>query len=143
MKEDQDPIIQKLLGQVKLKEPKPEEMKDFLSQVHSKIELEKSPAHFNFVPVGAALALVLALSGLIYWAVQPKQEIRIDAVSKISEPVSQIVPTKNLSLVEEMAILEAFSEEYPVGTSDLMGAQGTIEDLVLIDEIELTALQTS
>ncbi len=144
MNENQSaPKIEKLLSQVKLKEPKPEEMKDFLSKVHSKIELEQNQSHLHFAPIGVALVLVLALSGLIYWAVQPKQKIRIDAVSKVSEAVSQIAPVKNLSLVEEMAILEAFSEEYPVGTSDLMGAEGTIEDLVLIDEIELITLQRS
>ncbi len=144
MNENQsDPKIEKLLSQVKLKEPKPAEMKDFLSKVHSKIELEQNQSHFHFVPIGAALVLILALSGLIYWMVQPKQEIQIPTVSKISEPIPQNAPAKQLSLVEEMAVLEAFSEEYPVGTSDLMGAEGTMEDLVLIDEIELTALQRS
>ncbi len=145
MKEDQDPNIEKLLSQVKLKEPKPEEMTDFLSNVHSKIKLEQNQSHLHFVSIGVALVLVLALSGFIYWMVQsqPKPEVQIPAVSKISEPISQNAPAKQLSLVEEMAVLEAFSEEYPTGTSDLLGDEGTTEDLVLIDEIELTVLQRS
>lgn len=146
MNENQpDPKIEKLLSQIKLKEPKPAEMKDYLSKVHSKIELKQDRNQILFVPGGAALVLVLALSGFIYWMVQnqPKPAVQIPAVSKISEPIPQIVSAKQLSLAEEMAVLEAFSEEYPIGTSDLLGAEGTMEDLVLIDEIELTVLQRS
>ena len=113
MKNDQlDPQIEKFLSEVKLKEPKQQEMADYLSQVRSKIRLKQNQTHFHFVPVGIALVLVLALSGFIYWLVQnqSKEEISIPTVSKISEPVSKSIPASNLSLEQEMAILEAFSD---------------------------------
>jgi len=38
-----------------------------------------------------------------------------------------------------MAVLEAFSEEYPAGTSDLLGDDETMNDLVLMDEIDFSS----
>lgn len=142
MKDDPlDPEIEKLLAEVKLKELRPEAMQDYLSKVHSKIALKQNQTQFHFVTVSAAAAVVLALAGLIYWILagnQIKEEVQIPTVSKMVQPALKTAPTSNLSLDEELAILEAFSEDYLSGTSDLLGDEGTIEDLVLMDELELT-----
>ncbi len=141
MKDDQlDPQMKQLFNKVKLKEPKRAEMTDYLSKVRSKVDFKRNQAHFHFAPVGIALVLVAVLSGLIYWVVQnqPKEKAQISMVSKISEQVPKPVSTPNLSLEEEMAILEAFNEEYPNETNDLLGDEGALEDLVLMDEVEFT-----
>ncbi len=141
MKEDQlDPQMKQLFHEVKLKEPKREEMTDYLSKVRSKIDFKQNQTHFHFAPVGIALVFIAALSGLIYWVVQnqPKEKAQISMVSKISKQVIKPVSTPNLSLEEAMVVLEAFSEAYPNETNDLLGDEGAMEDLVLMDEVEFT-----
>lgn len=134
-----DPKIEKLLNEVKLKEPRPQEMTNYLSQVRSKITLEQNKTHFHFAPVAIVLVASLAIAGFIYWLIQnqPEEENSISTVA-VSEPVKPSVQTSKVSLEEEMAILEAFSDEYPNGTSDLLGDEESMEDLVLMDEIEFT-----
>ena len=155
MKEDQlDPQVEKILREVKLKEPKKEEMTNYLSNVRSKIELKQNQSQFPVAPIGIALAVTLALAGLIYFVVPnlSKEEAQIPVISQKSEaPIVPVAPaavpaqapTQSFSLEEELDILEAFSEEYPAGTSDLLGDDGVIEDLVLIDEIELNSISSA
>ena len=162
MKHDQlDPQIEKLLNGVKLKEPKQRDMTNYLSQVRSKITIQQNQTQFHFVPFGVALVVILVLSGLIYWAVQNQSKgenpmrhsLSSSAHSKIASSAShprhdviargpradEAIPN---SLEEEMAILEAFSDEYPNGTGDVLSDEETVEDLVLIDEIEFAIAPT-
>lgn len=142
MENDQlDPQIEKLLKEVKLKEPRRQEMTDYLSGVRSKITIKQNQTHFYFVPAGIVLVVILVLSGFIYWLIQnqSKEENPVTTVAKISAPIAKSISVSNsLSLEEEMAILGAFSDEYPNGTSDLLGDEESMEDLVLMDEIEFT-----
>lgn len=140
MNDDQlNPQLEKILKEIKLKEPKQPDMADYLSKVRSKIELKQNQSHFHFVPAaGLAFALILALCGAVYFLVNQTKSPQPQIVSKISEPAAQTASNQDLSLEEEMAILEAFSEDYPAGTSDLLGDEAAAEDLVLLDEIEFT-----
>ena len=138
MKEDRlDPQIEKLLNEVKLKQPEASEMTDYVSMVRSKIELKQQQPTFHFAPAGIAMASVVMLAGLAFLMFfnQPKKEVlEIPAVSVVSQSNPAPVPTpiQGLTLEEEMAILEAFSAE----SSDILGAEAVLEDLVLIDEVE-------
>ncbi len=137
-----DQQVEKLLNDVKLKQPNPEQMTDYLSAVRSKISLRQNQFSFHFVPFGIALVSVAAV-GLIVFALssQPQKEAQqTPAVAEISKSAVSPAPERqNLTLEEEMAILEAFSEEYPGETTDVLGDDGALEDLVLIDEVEFNA----
>ncbi|GEM_PF-4845117 len=139
MKENQlDSQVDKLLSEIKLKEPRKEEMTDYLSKVRLKIDERKSHPQNYFFPLGVAFALTFAIYFMVQ--VQPKKEPTLfQTAQKVSEPGTGKKFQKSLSLEEEMAVLEAFSEEYPAGTSDLLGDDETMNDLVLMDEIDFSS----
>ena len=137
-----DQQVEKLLNDVKLKQPNSEQMTDYLVGVRSKIELRQKQFSFHFVPFGIILVSVAAVGLIVFvLSTQPKKESQpIPAIPEVSKSaVSSALDRQNLTLEDEMAILEAFSEEYPAETTDVLGDDGVLEDLVFIDEVEFNA----
>ena len=132
--------LEKILSEVKLKEPKREEMNDYLSQVRQKIKVQTDYPRFHFAPLIVGLIFVAGLCALVYFNIKPK--IQKESLPEVSTVVKQAPQTlnKTFTLEEEMKVLEAFSQEYPADTGDLFGDQEAAEEIILLDEVELSHL---
>ncbi|MBI1977719.1 MAG: hypothetical protein HYS55_03090 [Candidatus Omnitrophica bacterium] len=145
--EELPPELEKILKRVKLKEPPERLMKDYLSGVNAKIDRRGQGFHVSFPQVALACVIGLSLVGVLYLTFMARPK----AIELVSEPIqkveakpqvvaveSQVQATqKALSVEEEMAVLEAFSEEHGEGVAEFFGDEEMFEDLSQLDEVEL------
>jgi hypothetical protein len=171
------PELEKLLKQVRLKEPSQELMADYLTGVNAKIERRMSAPHFGFREGVLVFAVGLILAGLFYFLLAPSlnheptpeiqpviarhDQIEPEAISEIaslppqsaSDPPrilagptvarnDERIPEVDLSLEEELALLEAFEEELSEQESDWLEDEELLEELALLDELELSSPST-
>ena len=157
-KEDLAPELEKLISKVKLKEPPQELMRNYLSGVNAKINQGTKGNHFGFPQLAVFLVIGMALAGFLYFflvlsQIKPVSEVkpvsvRQDVVSQGAQVLNLAVSKirnsntisaqKSLTLEEELAILEAFGEEFSDESSDVLGDDEAIDELVVLDEIELS-----
>lgn len=144
------PELEKLISRVKLKEPPRQMMSRYLSEVNAKIDQGIKSSHWGFPQFGAVFAIGLALAGSLYFflarpQMQPAHEVKAISVqpsteSQKTEIASSKLPAaqKPLTLEEEMAVLEAFSDESLDESAELFGDEEALEDLTVLDEVELS-----
>ena len=156
-----DPEIEKLVRDVKLKEPSEEEMSNYVSEVRAKINLHASGPTFGFPQLGLLLAAGVILAGLIYFTVSRPQIEKVPSLKEVplQDQTAQIpgqpplvwkdgkwvsqdakIP-KQLSIEESITVLEAFGEEFSDEASDLYRDDDILEELTFLDEIELSSAQ--
>src|SRR3989338_1353316 len=129
--EELTPELEKLLKQVRLREPSQELMADYLAGVNAKIERRMNAPHFGFREAVMVVGVGLILAGLFYFLFAPslsqerapeiqpalsQTQNEEEAVSEQAtpdvesnlpqEPQTITVPTSEaLSLEEELALL--------------------------------------
>ncbi|MBI4394701.1 MAG: hypothetical protein HY583_00740 [Candidatus Omnitrophica bacterium] len=133
------PELEQLIKQVKLKEPSKERMTDYLAGVNAKIDRGAPPTSFGFPQVAVILAVGLVMAGLAYFYWIRPSSVGADPRVRPQENGQAQGPaptTPSLSIEEEMAVLEAFGEEYDSEIQDLLGDDETLEELAQLDEIE-------
>ena len=157
-----DPEIEKLLKEIKLQEPSEQEMADFVSGVHLKIAQGHGAPTVGFRQIGIVLVASIAFAGLVYFMYQlsSSQPVRLvpqnvvvtdripiqapDSQSKIvssPEPAPaalQRASSGTLSMEDEMAVLEALSEEFPDEASDILADDELLDELATLDELEIS-----
>ena len=156
MDEDRkDPEIESMLKGVKLKEPSQKDMTNFLSGVHEKIDRGYGNEVIGFRQIGLIFVVGVALAGLIYFIstrskVEPAHQV--ETLNRMEAPLETPLPAsvlqnpagekpltrKPLSLEEEMAVLEAFEDEFGDETTDLFGDSEVLEELATLDELEFS-----
>ena len=147
-----DQEIEKILKEVKLKEPSQEETTHFLRGVHEKIDQNLRARTLGFRQFGLVLVAGLALAGLLYlifsrFQAETTPEMNV-ATARAKHPPMETVSRqpsvlKPLSIEQDMAVLEAFSEELSEESSELFGEDESLGDLAVIDELEVSITPTS
>lgn len=141
------PELEKLLKQVRLKEPSQELMADYLTGVNAKIDRRMSAPHFGFREGVLVFAVGLILAGLFYFLLAPSLNheptpklVTSDSESNLPQGLQAIIvpPPAELSLEEELALLEAFEEELSDQESDWLEDEELLEELALLDELEIS-----
>jgi len=147
------PELEKLISKVKLKEPAPKIMANYLSEVNAKIDQGVGGPHFGFPQVTVFFVIGAALAGFLYFflvhpQVQPAFEIKNasvkeDGIDQSRQMASLIPPRiqstagtstqKSLTLEEEIAVLEASDE-----SADVFGDDEALDELTVLDEVELS-----
>ena len=170
---DQDklsPELEKLLKQVKLKEPSKDLMADYLAGVNAKINQQSGMPHFGFPQVTLILAVGLVFAGIFYFviarplnhdeapAIQPTVSVishseersdeesktetlrfaQGDNIPKALHSVSIPVQEEELSLNDELALLEAFEGGSSDEEDNALGDEDLFEELALLDELEIS-----
>lgn len=170
--------LERLMNQVRLKEPPRELMADYLSGVNAKIDRGIKSHGFGFPHLAVVFAVGLTIVGLAYcfflrFQQEPASSNETPPViameANVGAPLmappydrnelrgrdesryyqsKEIVPQARdreqlstpevLSIDEEMAVLEAFQEEFQDEANDLFGDEGLLEELALLDEVELS-----
>ncbi|MBI4372810.1 MAG: hypothetical protein HY585_03690 [Candidatus Omnitrophica bacterium] len=128
--EQLSPELERVIKQVRLKEPPSEFMADYLAGVNSKIDRGVPHSQFGFPQIAMVLAIGLVMAGVayFYFGYEPRaSQVKVIPDVSISKP---------LSVEEEMMILEAFSEELADGTGDPFGDDEILEELWQLEEIE-------
>ncbi len=142
MDEPRDPQIEKIMKQMKLKEPGEGDLKNYLEEVHAKIERTQKPSFFGFQTAFFFIVVVGFIFGIAYF-LNMNEAGKETALSEKTAPTQQqISRQKSLSLEEEMQVLEAFSEEANMDSSDIFGDEEAVDEIVFLDEVELN-LSTS
>lgn len=145
--EELPPELENILKQVKLKEPPESVMKNYLSEVNARIDRHGQGFHVSFPQVVLVCVLGFSLMGVLYLTLVARPK----PVDVTSEPVQTMeaksqtitvehkvqINQKVRSVEEEMAVLEAFSEEHGEGVAELFGDEEVFEDLSQLDEVEL------
>lgn len=149
--------LQNVLSRVKLKEPSPELMVNYLSGVNAKIDRGTSGPSFGFPQVSVLLLLGIAFTfGIVYLlALNPKKEAvgPMIASQAQSEPAQKAettaqtleVVSAQLSLEDQLTLLEAMGEESTNETIDLFGNEELLDEAALLDDVEFSdfgAVQT-
>ena len=143
------PELEKILNQVKLKEPPRELVKDYVEGVNLRIDRKLRQPVFGFPQLVLAFAVGAATVGIFYWVVQGRlrpgtsEELfpmtqRVGTVVESEKAVQKPAQGKPLSLEDEMAILEAFGEDIQNGTADLVSDDEVYEEIAFLDDIELS-----
>lgn len=161
-KESLPQVLEEALSRVRLKTPSREFMADYLSRVNTKIDHGIPAPSFGFPQMGVLLLVGVAFAfGLIYlFALSPKKEPAIPAVSQTQSVADRSsVPEKEgqatqatvttakpvsdeLSLKDQMTILEALGEESENETINLIGEDELLDEITLLDEVELASLES-
>lgn len=155
---DQDklsPELEKLLKQVKLKEPPKDLMADYAAGINAKIDQQAGRPHFGFPHVAMALAIGLVFAGVFYFVIArplnhneapvlqavptqvEKQEMPESVVPEASQSVAPI-QDRDLSLEEELTLIEAFEGEFLDEEDAALGDEDLLEELALLDELEIS-----
>jgi len=165
--EELTPELEKLLKQVRLREPSQELMADYLAGVNAKIERRMNAPHFGFREAVMVVGVGLVLAGLFYFLFAPSlsQERAPEIQPVIARHVqndAEAIPTlpaggseiaslptvarnderiqqEALSLEEELALLEAFEEELSNQEGDWLEDEELLEELALLDELEISS----
>lgn len=144
------PQWEKVLEKTRLKEPPDALMKDYLSQVHQKIDRRHSSWPVGQPILGCIVvgALALAVAAFLFLKPEPTREVApvaSVAIEPFIRPVvqrSETAPSKSgLSVEDQMAILEAFGEEIEDEIVDLLGDEELAVEAAFLDETELRLLQ--
>lgn len=153
-----DPELEKLLKEVKLKEPPQDKMADYLAGVHAKIDRGPVGSGFGFPQMSLLLAAGLALMGLLYFLVVSPQRPPVPqvqemtreareaeslpaAVSTTLEVESALAPS-DLSIEEEITVFEELGEGFTDEAIDLFEEDELLEELALVDELELSLVSS-
>ena len=155
------PEIEKLLKQVKLKEPPQELMKDYLGGVHNKINQQSGTPHFGFPQVSLVLAVGLVFAGVFYFMsarsvnhqagyelppvlVQAPEQTTPEMAApstEVSLPEVQLSVSNQgteLSLEEESTLLETLESGFSDEEDEVLGDEDLFEELALLDELEIS-----
>ncbi len=148
------PELEKLISKVKLKEPPREMMTNYLSEVNTKIDQGIRSSHFGFPQVTGFFVIGLTLAGVLYFfLMHPAAHVKEVSVEKniadrsqeVTSPITSYIQTstapvsqKSLTLEEEMAVLEAFGDEFSDESVGLFGDDEALEELTVLDEVELS-----
>ena len=148
-KEELAPELEKLISKIKLKEPSRELMKDYLSGVNAKIDQGIRNSNFGFPQFAVFMAIGMALVGFLYFLFVHLQTkpVSVKTASVASEAKfetssrkdkGQTSTQKALTLEEEVAILKALGDESSDELSDVFGDEEALDELVVLDEVELS-----
>ena len=156
-KESLPPELEGFLNKVKLKEPPRELMSDYLSGVNAKIDRGVSGKSFGF-PQTVVLLLAGAafVAGVVYLlAFHPKKDTEIQiAPAVVSRPlipeesaaqtIERAVPkvAEQLSLEDQLTILEALGEESEKETLETIGNEELLDEAAFLDDIEFSGLES-
>ena len=143
--EELSPELKKLMGKVKLKEPSPEVMANYLSEVNAKINKGIKSSHFGFPQFAVVFAVGLVFAGSLYFFLGRTQKQPVSdtgTVSSIPQPAQAkavVSSKKPLTLEEEMAILEAFGDESSNESTGTFEDEDPFEELAMLDDVELSS----
>ena len=157
--EELSPELKKLISKVKLKEPSPEMMANYLSEVNAKIDKGVKSLPFGFPQFAVIFAVGLVFAGSHYFFLghaqkQPVSDTgtvsmqsaaenrRTETVSSVPQPAQAKVVVssqKPLTLEEEMAILEAFGDESSNESTGTFEDEDPFEELAVLDDVELSS----
>ncbi len=156
------PELEGMLSKVRLKEPSKETMAGYLSGVNAKIDRGPVGTNFGFPQVGILLLVGLAFAfGIIYlFALNPNKEpiqVAPQIQSEMATPsapkfateqaetTSQVTQQASgeLSLEDQMALLEALEEETGSDTIDLFGDDELFDEIALLDNVEFSAFESA
>lgn len=154
------PELEEMLSKVRLKEPPKEAMADYLSGVNAKIDRGPVGTNFGFPQVGILLLVGLAFAfGIIYlFGLNPKKEpiqlIPQVQSERINPPAPELVTGQTavvsqtpqpasgeLSLEDQMALLETFGEETGSTTIEFFGNDELLDEVALLDSVEFSAFE--
>ena len=154
------PELERFVSKVKLREPSPEMMANYLSEVNAKIDQGIKGSHFGFPQFAVVFAVGLAFAGSLYFFLvhpqrQPVRDVANISMQSVPEnrwvkttpstPPQQVqrkvvVPANNKSLTveEEMTVLEAFGDESSDESAELLEDEEAFEELTMLDDVELS-----
>lgn len=161
------PELEKLLKQVRLKEPPKDLMTDYAAGVNAKIEQQSGKPHFGFPQVVLVTAVGLVFAGIFYFisarpltqtqtpALQPlvdsvthhskepfgartPRSTQDDNLSEALQSVNAPVQAEEFSIEEEFVLLEAFEDEFLDEENAVLGDEDLFEELSLLDELEIS-----
>ena len=145
--EQLDLELKQLVSKIRLKEPPQKLMENYVSEVNTKIDHEMKNSSFGFPQLTVLLAVGFALAGLVYFffvSTHPRIEpAPVAALASRTSAAAGFPASEDLSLEDQMALLEAFSGEYESETADSFGDDELLEELASLDELELSYTRSS
>jgi hypothetical protein len=153
------PEVEKLLKQVKLKEPPQDLMADYVAGVRAKINQQSGGPHFGFPHAAFILALGLAFAGSVYLiSMRPLNYDEVPVIETQEQKASELVAAQSqtnvpetdqntnipvqereLSIEEELALLEVFEGEFLDEEGVILGSEDLFEELAFLDELEISS----
>lgn len=146
VQDEMDPELQQLIEKTRVQKPSDEFMRNYKSEVNTKInQALKSPPSNGFPLLLAAFILILAIAGWFYGSRQMKTVTPVPPTPILKEvaPVKPSIPETPASDVEalesEIAFLESFDSELATNPDLLYGEDSLLQDLDLLEEMEFSS----